>query len=194
MCRDDDTADAIRYFLRSIGRLPDPNRYVAFEEVGRFKRYTYADEVATLRDGAIERATAKTVEKKAVDTLREEAAHRFESDGFVSDVAYDAIHAVEREGYDEAFWFASEEGERALKEWYDERGTPADRVGLANVAFKYPLYTTPGVDDGDLLLVGKGAAVPPPPGTSPIACPVVVRDPKGIAVIDLDAGFEWVKA
>jgi len=142
----DDTADAIRYFLNRY-RAEVLRHPVAFEEVGRPKRYTFADEVAGLRpsldieNGSVVRidgddfpvedfevtvenqleAAREAAERKAFDTLfgQADSTVRVVDRAVRVDDLRDAIHALRREEYADDALYAPGNAAEALKQARD---------------------------------------------------------------------------
>ena len=129
----------------------------------------------------------KAVEHRAVEILREDAGHRFESDGFDMETCETAVEAIRNDGFDPDFWYTSPDVVEDAREWYAERArleTPDTGLDAAPmIAHVSPIQAPEGVVDDALYLVGEGAVVEPPiPAPS---TPILVREPKGVAVVDL---------
>lgn len=191
----DDAIDALRYTLAAnAGRVPDPNRYVAFEEVGRPKRYTYVDELPSLRpDFELADLTDRVfeaTERRSFDILIDEAAHEFEhSDGRIIDTLRDAENAIRNAGYGGetestpckkvskgAVWLTSKAVRDALADTLFDPPTTGG-IGIDG----YDVLVSPEAPDDTIVLVDTRVVSEPP--VVSIDVPFVVTDPKGIAVV-----------
>lgn len=191
----DDSLDALRYALAAhAGRVPYPNRYVAFEEVGRPKRYTYVDELPSLRPEFeltdLTDRVFEATERRSFDILIDEAAHEFEhSDGRIIDTLRDAEESIRNAGYGGetestpcrkvskgAVWLTSKAVRDALADTLFDPPT-TDGIGIDG----YDVLVSPEAPDDTIVLVDTRVVSEPP--VVSIAVPFVVIDPKGIAVV-----------
>lgn len=129
------------------------------------------------------RRHAKAVANACVAILRREAEHEFESDGFDISTIDEAVHAVAVDGYTDAIWYTS----TAVVEGIES--DRMNRIGLGDVGSirsleSFPVYEAPdGCVGRELFLIGHGAVVDPP--TPLTGTPIIVRDPNGVAVIQI---------
>lgn len=132
-------------------------------------------------------AVAEDVGRRAVEIMDDEAAHRFESDGFDEVVARDAIDAIRNDGYTKADWYTSPDVADDIREWYTDRVRVAanEYADFAEIAFVFPIIQArDGVIDDAMYLIGRGAVVPNT-GVYATRVPIIVRNPSGIAVVDV---------
>lgn len=130
---------------------------------------------------------AKAKARTAVNIIRSNAEHTFESDGFDMRVCEDATDAIEGCGFREAFWYTSPDVVDDVREWYDDRidvETPNVVEPCVHVASRHVREAPEGVVEPDtMILIGIGSIGEPP---EPIrGVPVIVREPSGVAVVNL---------
>lgn len=146
--------------------------------------FPFVDRSRSIVPPDVERAVGSV----AVSTLREDAAHEFEADGFDMDTCEDAAHVVESSGFRESMWLTSPDVVDDARDWYDERTTvetPDTGLDAEPMVAHRPVLQAPEgvVAPGEMFLIGEGAVTTPPfpvPGVS-----IVVRNPEGVAVVHL---------
>lgn len=129
----------------------------------------------------------KAIEYRSVEILRKDAGHFFKSDGFDMRTCEDAVEAIRNEWYDPAYWYTSPAIVDDVRKWYHDRTqvkTPDTGFEASPMVANVSVLQAPeGVVDESLYLVGDGAVVEPP--TPKPSNPIVVREPNGVAVVDI---------